>query len=304
MRSINGLAVFVLALLLAGGGALAQGLAQPHKVYLPLVQQPPTATAPQPPSTITPTNTATSTPTSTATTPPATESYDGVWSGTTAQQRQIGFTIANNELTSSTLSYRIGGCGATQTTIYGTRKPSIANGAFTLVETSTQVSPGGSLYFITITVQGSFSSTSAASGTLTVRGTACGGGETTWTATRGGAGAAPQPPTLTPTAPATSTPTATSVANPTPSAGVTIENLTGGPLSITLSGPTNLSTTVAPGEQPTLSVAPGTYVLTVTADCGVRTDVFSVAAGRTVGYTYRCVTVPAGAATLSQSIQP
>lgn len=148
MRKRTTLALLVLALLLLGGGAFTM--------------------APQ------------------AAAQETAQTYDGTWSGMTAQGRPIGFTIAGNEVTTANVSYSVGGCGATITTFYSSGRPAVVNGAFSLVINSVQVPPGGGIYFITITVQASFTSPTTATGTLRVVGTACGSTETTWTATREG----------------------------------------------------------------------------------------------------------------------
>lgn len=106
-------------------------------------------------------------------------SFQGTWSGTTGQGRALSFVVNSaNGITTLTATYLIQGsnCSSstTSTTTFGTPVP-ITNNSFTF--------QGTSLIF-----SGTFSSTSAASGTATFNNppaTGCSGiAVTTWTATK------------------------------------------------------------------------------------------------------------------------
>ena len=71
-------------------------------------------------------------------------------------------------------------------------------------------------------------------------------------------------------------------------AEIRINNDTGGPLTISLSGPTAGSRTIATGGSLTLNVMPGTYQITATARCGTDVDTFTIAAGEIEEITYFC----------------
>lgn len=140
----------------------------------------------------TPTDTATptDTPTNTPTTPPP-FTLDGVWEGTTRQGRPITFTIASRGFTRFTTAYKVGGCGALQTTFFQTPQP-ITGNTFVV----TQI--GGIEQVRTVT-NGAFSADKCASGDMQVTGTQCGSLTTTWTAVKQGSDGSTCPFTPTPT---------------------------------------------------------------------------------------------------------
>ena len=102
----------------------------------------------------------------------------GSWSGQTSQNRAVAFTVTSAGITEATINYRVVGdfCTATIETTVGGAAVSIENNAFQ-VEFST-----GSADF---TVSGTFTSSSAANGTLVVDDFQCGGTvNATWTASK------------------------------------------------------------------------------------------------------------------------
>jgi len=107
--------------------------------------------------------------------------YDGSWSGTTSQGKAITFTIANNVITAFSIRYvATGSCGTVEGPFTFTT-PGLSGNGFTI---GTQ----GSISFI-VTVNGTFNSSTTASGNLSVAlsppTTACNmSGAGTWTATK------------------------------------------------------------------------------------------------------------------------
>lgn len=131
--------------------------------------------------------------------------YDGSWSGTTSQGRTFSLTVANDAVTRIEAEYVVPGCTVKQT----------ITGNIPLAGNSFSVSVSGT------SIQGTFVSLSAASGTLTYTSSnpACSGTvNATWSATRTTPIPTTPVPSITPTRTATSTPTATlsPTAIPTP----------------------------------------------------------------------------------------
>jgi hypothetical protein len=146
----------------------------------PLSNFMPTPT-PTPTHTSSPTATPTGTPTETPTpTPTPLPDYNGVWSGTTSQDKEISFTVENNAVISDTfeLEMRGNGCTTNSKGTFGIDAP-IVDGSF---EDSTDNSFIGTSHAIS----GKFDSETTASGTFRFSQTkGCPGSvEVEWTATK------------------------------------------------------------------------------------------------------------------------
>jgi hypothetical protein len=124
--------------------------------------------------------------TPTAPSPDGPVSYEGQWSGTTAQGRAISFTVSPGpKITALAVGYSFGGCSGTQTftdlsldigSPPNSIRPSVG-AAFGFGSGP----PDGANY---TQVYGSFTSSSAATGTVTFLGYACGNTVAAWSATK------------------------------------------------------------------------------------------------------------------------
>lgn len=106
--------------------------------------------------------------------------YDGTWSGTTEQERPLSFEVENNQVTLVTVDVTVQGTMCTTTITGGvkiTPGASITDNSFVW----SHADPWGS----STTLSGTFSSSTAASGTLKVTSQTCNGtAEITWSATK------------------------------------------------------------------------------------------------------------------------
>jgi hypothetical protein len=106
--------------------------------------------------------------------------YNGTWSGTTEQQRPLSFEVEDGEVTLVTIDVRVQGTSCTATITGGVK---ITPGAPVLDDSFvwSVTDPSGS----STTLSGTFSSLTAASGTLKVTSQNCNGTlETNWSATK------------------------------------------------------------------------------------------------------------------------
>ena len=69
---------------------------------------------------------------------------------------------------------------------------------------------------------------------------------------------------------------------------ITINNATGSPLTINLSGPITIKSKVIPTGTTTIDVPPGSYKLSVSASCGSTSDTFDLKPGETESIRYWC----------------
>jgi len=114
--------------------------------------------------------------------------YSGSWSGTTSQGRTISFTIVDNAITQFSFGFQVSGSGVTSSgtiTINYSSPQSISGNTFTINGTTTLVYWPTPIY-MPYTFNGTFSSPTAASGTMTftLSGGASGSSSGTWTANK------------------------------------------------------------------------------------------------------------------------
>jgi hypothetical protein len=106
----------------------------------------------------------------------------GTWSGTTNQGRTFGFTVTASGVTSGTISYHLDGTGCSydaDVTVGGGAATPVNNNRFTVVIDLT------SSFGATFTINGTFTSNTAANGTATISDSDCNGtANLTWTATK------------------------------------------------------------------------------------------------------------------------
>jgi hypothetical protein len=112
--------------------------------------------------------------------------YAGSWSGTTSQGKSITFTVVDNALTEFHFEVTVSGPGGTFDTEFGTtfQTPKPISGD-TFADSGTTTIPGTTTT-ISYTLNGTFSSPTEASGTLTftLSGGTSGSASATWTANK------------------------------------------------------------------------------------------------------------------------
>jgi adhesin/invasin len=99
--------------------------------------------------------------------------YDGNWAGTTAQAgttpRPVGFTVRNSTITAYSIEFLLPQCGISVALWNNAASVALVNNQFSLTEQF------GVAKKITLTLAGSFTSATQASGTFSVSDTSCGG---------------------------------------------------------------------------------------------------------------------------------
>lgn len=114
--------------------------------------------------------------------------YSGSWSGSTTQGKNISFTVVNNAITQFSFGFQISGPGLTSsgtiTVNYST--PQAISGNTLSVSGQTLLSAWPTTIYMSYSFNGSFSSPTAASGTMdfTLTGGSSGSASGTWTANK------------------------------------------------------------------------------------------------------------------------